>query len=117
MTEIPDSLFRGADNINGIVIPGNIKVIGDLAFFNSSVSDVVFKDGIEVIGDGAFSQTNLKEAHLPKSIKQIGQNALGRAKVFCFLTHDDLTLSDFAYAQFTKNTITNEETGEDLRER
>ena len=117
MTEIPDSLFRGADNINGIVIPGNIKVIGDLAFFNSSVSDVVFKEGIEVIGDGAFSQTNLREAHLPKSIKQIGPNALGRAKVFCFLTYEELISGDYSNGGFTRNTITNEETSEVIKER
>lgn len=115
MTSIPESLFRGFSDLKSISIPGNIKEIGDLAFFNSGLDEVDLGEGIEKIGDGAFSQTNIKEIHLPKSIKELGQSSLGKARVYCFInTFEDLNRSEYSYGHFTVNKILNTETGKPL---
>ena len=38
MTEIPDSLFRGSEAIGSLEIPANIKKIGHMAFFGSTLT-------------------------------------------------------------------------------
>lgn len=115
MTSIPESLFRGISEIKDVSIPGNIKEIGDLAFFNSGLENVEFGEGVEKIGSGAFAQTGIKEVHLPKSIKELGENCLGRAKVFCFIT--DVEAPAYSWGNFTVNTVSNEETKEIIKER
>lgn len=117
MTSIPESLFRGAENLSDITIPGNIKEIGDLAFFGSSLNEVNFEEGLEKIGAGAFSQTKIKQVNLPKSVNHLGQSALGKAEVYCFLTKDDLGKSEFSFGDFTVNDIISSETGEVFNER
>jgi len=117
MTRIPDSLFREVENMTSITIPGNIKEIGDLAFFGTGLEEVKFEEGLEKIGNGAFSQTKIKEVHLPKSVKELGQSALGKAVVYCFLTSDKVMEPEFNFGQFTANDVINQETGELVKER
>lgn len=110
LSEIPESLFRGFDSLTEIEIPGNIKSIGDLAFFGTNLEKVTFAEGLEKIGDGAFAQTKIKEVHLPKSIKELGSSSLGKAVVYCFLNTK-------AFNNCTVNEIINEETGELLKDK
>ena len=113
MTEIPESLFRGCEDMMSVIIPGNIKKIGDLAFMGSGLQVVTLEEGIEEIGRGAFAQTPLKEIHLPKSIKKLGELICGKANVFCFLTQEELDRITENNDITTKN-LTNEETGDSL---
>ena len=83
MTEIRPAMFRYASNIVDITIPGNIKKIGDFAFFGSSLQNVQLEDGVEVIGEAAFAQTDVREINLPASIKSLGEMSLGKAKAIC----------------------------------
>lgn len=83
MTEIRPAMFRYASNLVDIIIPGNIKKIGDFAFFGSSLQSVQLESGVEVIGDGAFAQTDVTEINLPSSIKSLGEMSLGKAKAIC----------------------------------
>ena len=113
LTRIPDSLFRGFQNLNDITIPGNIKEIGDLAFFGTPLEKVEFQEGVEKIGDGAFAQTKVREVHLPETVKELGENSLGRAKVYCFLTTDNWSV----YKKATVNEIINSATGELIKDK
>jgi len=83
MKEIRPAMFRYASTITSIIIPGNIKKIGDFAFFGSSLQSVQLEPGVEEIGDGAFAQTDVKEINLPSSIKSLGEMSLGKAKAIC----------------------------------
>ena len=83
LTEIPDDLFRESKLISGkLVIPGNIKKIGDMAFFGTDITELELNEGLEEIGQGAFAQTKIKEVHLPSTIKKVGTMSLGRANVY-----------------------------------
>ncbi|MBQ6627975.1 MAG: leucine-rich repeat protein [Methanobrevibacter sp.] len=116
ITKIPDSLFRGFQNLDELTIPGNIKEIGDLAFFGTPVSKLEIAEGVEKIGDGAFAQTKLREVHLPQSVKELGQNSLGRAKVFCFLTQEQIARDNGGKGyNSTSNDIINVETNEVIK--
>lgn len=81
MTAIPDNMFDnfiwGLDyNINDIVsvvVPGNIKSIGERAFGNCiNLERVILSEGIECIGSNAFSGCKkLRQVQLPASIRTI----------------------------------------------
>lgn len=113
MTSIPESLFRGCDTLLSIKIPGNIKEIGDFAFMGSGLQAVTIEDGVEKIGKGAFAQTAVKEIHIPKSVKELKELSCGKARVWCFMTEDELLEASLGCRPTTGNVI-NEETGEVL---
>lgn len=94
MSNIPEGLFRNCDLLYDIVIPGNIKEIGELAFFGcSNLSTVKIEEGVETIGAGAFSQTKIKEVVLPSTIKKLGEMSFGRAIVLCNFTKEQYDAS------------------------
>lgn len=59
--------------LNHIILPDNLKKIGDYAFYSSGlVGTVQIPDGVEYIGYGAFCYNNLSgELKLPSSLKVI----------------------------------------------
>ncbi len=80
---IPDYLFYGAgfDDCH-LVIPKNVKKIGQRAFFAvdsgiTGITEVTFEDGskLQEIGDSAFEYANIKEINLPDSLVKIGNYA------------------------------------------
>ena len=79
LIEIGDRAFNFAGNsdIQSITIPGNVKIIGEGAFWGlPCLTKVTIKDGVEKIGKYAFFKCDsLYSVVLPKSIKEIGHNA------------------------------------------
>ena len=115
LDSIPDTFFTGATDITELVIPGNIKVIGALAFANSSLAKVTIEEGVEQIKDGAFAHTKVSEIHLPKSINSLGDYALGKSRVYCYLTKEDLDKPTFNFGSFTTGDVINADTGEVIK--
>ena len=58
-TEIPDDIFNGLKQLNYVYLPKSIKIIGNRAFANSTLSYINSLMNVNVIGDNAFSYTNL----------------------------------------------------------
>lgn len=59
-----------------LVLPGNLKVIGEEAFRgNTSLSEVVLPEGVEEIGERAFAESGLTKINLPDSLVSIADNA------------------------------------------
>ena len=62
--------------ITNLVLPKDLKIIGEAAFSNSTVSNITFNDKLEIIGAGAFyGCVNLNEISFPLSLKEIGETA------------------------------------------
>lgn len=65
-----------------IILPKNLKVVGDEAFFgDTSLTEVIVPGSVEQIGDQAFAESGLNEITLPDSLESIGSNALGDGDV------------------------------------
>ena len=60
-----------ASGITSIVIPGSVKTVGALAFFQSYIEKATIEDGVEILDSAAFSQCGLKEITIPGSVKEI----------------------------------------------
>ena len=60
-----------ASGITSIVIPGSVKTVGALAFFQSYIEKATIEDGVEILDSAAFRSCGLKEITIPGSVKEI----------------------------------------------
>ena len=63
------------DNIDKLIIPGNVKKIEKSAFNETPLGSVVMEEGVEEIGDYAFADSYYTEIYVPESVKHIGEFA------------------------------------------
>lgn len=87
--------------INRVVIDGNITSIGSYAFYNLSNLVSVQFDGVSKltkIGDNAFSYcTSLTDITLPSTVKSVGKNAFYNCKAMTnFTTNCSASYGDYA---------------------
>ena len=62
-------IFTGCDRLHEVVIPGQVKEIGKLTFYDSGLEKITLPEGLEQIGSMAFGHcSNLKEISLPESL-------------------------------------------------
>lgn len=74
---IADNGYEGLIDVQGVVLPLTIEMIGNYAFANSpSVEYIYLNEGITSIGDYAFANcSSLQDMNLPDSLQTIGNNA------------------------------------------
>ena len=58
-----------------VIIPDEVKVIGEDAFSTSGVAQVLIHDGVTEIADGAFNFSDIKIIVIPDSVTSLGKNA------------------------------------------
>ena len=72
VTEVgPALIVTELEDIDKIIIPGNVKNIDRSAFNETSVRYVIMEEGVEEIGEWAFANSYWDEIHIPFSIKSI----------------------------------------------
>jgi len=73
-----DSFFSDTvynSGITEIVIPENVRIIGDGAFFMNRMSKVTLPNSLTTIGNSAFDGcSNIREITLPNNVTNYGQN-------------------------------------------
>ena len=79
--EIPNKAFFEA-SFSHILLPKNLKNIGERAFQASSITEMILPEGLKVIGNAAFmGAKNLSKLSIPGSVEYVGrwivQQALG----------------------------------------
>ena len=62
--------------VSSVEIPGTVEEIGPFAFEHcTGLKEVILHEGIRVIGHGAFSEcANLEEVQIPDSVQELGNN-------------------------------------------
>ena len=74
---IGQNAFRGTP-IDSIVMPRNIRRIGNRAFMNCvNLRHISLPDGLEEIGEQAFSGSGLTRIEIPASVRRIGLGLFG----------------------------------------
>lgn len=78
-------IFKGLveGSITDLVIPSDIKSIGDYAFYyDDTLQNVVISNGVETIGKSAFEQCSaMVSVSVPNSVKSIGSSAFDDCSV------------------------------------
>ena len=77
---IANDAFKDNKNIESVVIPSTVKIIGDEAFVGcTNLREVTIGDGVENIASGAFfGCTNLTTVNIGRNVKSIGNSAFYR---------------------------------------
>lgn len=104
---IPPSAFFGFTELERVVLPASITVIGDGAFAGcDKLTIVTGNDAVEVIGDYAFSGcTALEEIALPNTLKRIGDYAFDKCKTLTSVDMSDCDrLAYIGKRAFAQNT-------------
>ena len=65
-------MFR---NITKVVLPADLKIIGDCAFYFAPLSEILFPQSLEHIGNFAFTHSDFTKIDLPESLNYIGYQA------------------------------------------
>lgn len=94
----------GVDN-TGLVIPSNIKAIGDFAFGYCYLNDLILNEGLEYIGERAFSINNIGTLVIPNSVKTIESSAFYSANIESLQIGSGLT--EITHGCFSRNDIKN----------
>ena len=73
---IPDSLLSNCAALQTIVIPSHVTTIGEMAFFESGLTDLTIPSEVTSIAEGALFGTQLSEITIPASVTSIGSYAI-----------------------------------------
>lgn len=97
-------LFIRCSMLHEIEIPSQVRIIGESAFLETSISKVTFHEGLTQIMDYAFKKSCIKEVTLPASLKYIG--------IQSFPGVDSVTLSSDDMPYGIAEAITSNETSD-----
>lgn len=73
---IDGNAYRDSPELTDVVIPDNVKTIGEGAFADDThLTNLTIGKGVETIGDSAFQHTTLSSVTVPDNVKTIGKRA------------------------------------------
>ena len=73
VTSIGYGAFRNSKNLKNIIIPDNIVIVEDYAFYSCyNLASITMGNGITYIGSGVFSYSPITSITIPKSVTSIG---------------------------------------------
>ena len=75
--EIAQNAFSGDDNVEEIVFPSTLKIVGKQSFYGAkSFKNIdLSKTNVEIIKESAFSYTNLENIKFPATLRYIENKA------------------------------------------
>lgn len=78
ITEISGSAGQGAfqdKEIESVLLPAGIEIIGNHAFRNNSLTSIAFPEGLTSIGIHSFGDNQITEVVIPASLISVGESA------------------------------------------
>ena len=90
VTNIVDRLCYNNKNLTNLVIPGNVKTVGEWSFaFCGNIENLILDEGIECLSDSAFHFCNkVKRIKMPASVKTIGEKVFSGWGARCYFVED-----------------------------
>ena len=91
-------MFKGCKVLQRIILPRNLKTIGEEAFINcNKLTSVTFPDGIDSIGERAFYKTKINgELNLPESLRIIGRQAFADTEIETVIINSDIEAGKYS---------------------
>jgi len=111
---IPDNAFftvigtssTRTETLAGIILPSNVKSIGDDAFCGCiNLASVTMPNSVQSIGENAFRATNLTSVIIPDSVTSIGQEAFASCPLTSIIIPKSVTtIGEWAFDNCTSLT-------------
>lgn len=81
---IPERYFESHQSLKSIILPKNVEIIEDLAFYGTFIESISLPESVEILGASAFNScVYLEEVTLSSNIQEIGR--------YCFSFCHNLT--------------------------
>lgn len=77
ITEIGYGVFCEVRNLQNIILPNSLRVIGDRAFDGAGLSHIDIPEGVVEIGTWAFRGNDFETIHFPSTLELLGENVIG----------------------------------------
>ena len=92
-------------NLTEVVLPTNMKEIGDYAFYGLQIDTIVIPDGVETIGQYAFACSGLETINIPASVTLMGNHVFEDSKQLTKVTFTEgdkqLLIPQYAFRNCT----------------
>lgn len=75
LSSIKKAAFKNTEMLTEISLPDNICLIGDYAFYNSSIKNIRLPESLEQIGNYAFAMSELENITVPDKVTELGKGA------------------------------------------
>lgn len=73
LSSIKKAAFKNTEMLTEISLPDNICLIGDYAFYNSSIKNIRLPESLEQIGNYAFAMSELENITVPDKVTELGK--------------------------------------------
>lgn len=97
--------FHGCSLLEEVILPDNIRVIGDLAFGETALKriDLTAAKNLTTIGAGAFRNTKITEIVIPNTVTTIGKEAFSYTDLSSVVFSKNASLEIIQYRSFSNN--------------
>jgi len=75
VTFIEDRAFYRCSSLQSLILPADVRRIGNEAFSYANLTTLELPSGLETIGEKAFCYSGLSTVTIPESVSSIGRNA------------------------------------------
>ena len=83
---IADHAFSACKPLKKAILPKSITHIGNLAFYDSGLTEFTIPNNVTHIGDWAFYGTNITNITIPNSVKTLGNNVFSLNRLLTTVT-------------------------------
>lgn len=91
----PDTDIQDGPILKSVILPPNLKIIGEKAFAYSDIENLTLPDTLEFIGQQAFLSNRIKSLEIPKSVTSIGAHAFDENGMKELIIRGKKSTSDF----------------------
>ena len=72
VAEIGDYAFDGCQNLDQVLIPEGLRIMGNACFRSTAIQEIDIPDGVTKIGNNAFANSPLVSVAIPDSVVEFG---------------------------------------------
>ncbi|MCQ2311728.1 MAG: leucine-rich repeat domain-containing protein, partial [Paludibacteraceae bacterium] len=83
-----------SEGVGTVTLNGELAIIGDYAFFHSSLTSITIPAGVTTIGEMAFYKTDLTSVTIPASVTTIGMGAFAGCSAMASVTFEGNACQD-----------------------
>lgn len=116
VTHIGNNAFRENPLLKAVTMPNSLVSIGELVFYDSSLSSVNFGNSLVSIGANAFYSTEVEEIILPATVESVGNSAFRYCMELKRLEIPDSVTTIGSYAFDVCNELTHVSIGSGIEE-
>ena len=109
VNKVEDNGFAYQSDLNSVIFPDSIRVIGESAFASTGLGDVILNDGLETISYQAFYQSDITFVYIPASVTSLQAEAFYQCTNLASVTIDPssalTTISEYVFQETAINNF------------